>query len=59
MQKNIMLLEKYKFLSKQKDVISIINKHFESSTDWPDLLSWPEDTSMSSLNDTINHYLKI
>ena len=43
MQKNIMLFEKDKFLSKQKDVISIINKHFESTTDSPDLLSWLED----------------
>ena len=49
-----MLLEKGKFLSKQKDVASIFNKHFGSITDSSNLFSWPEDTSMLSENDTIN-----
>ena len=49
-----MLLEKGKFLSKQKDVVSIFNKHFGSITDSANLFSWPEDTSMLSENDTIN-----
>ena len=53
MQENI-LLEKDKLSSKQKDVASTFNKHFGSITDLLNLFSWPEDTSMSSGNDTIN-----
>ena len=49
-----MLLEKDKLLSKQKDVAPIFNKHFGSITDSLNLFSWPENTSMSSGNDTIN-----
>ena len=51
---NIMLLEKDKFLSKQKDITSIFNKYFGSITDSTNLFSWHKDTSMSSGNDTIN-----
>ena len=53
MQENI-LLEKDKLSSKQKNVASTFNKHFGSITDLLNLFSWPEDTSMSSGNDTIN-----
>ena len=53
-QENTMLLEKDKFSSKQKDVATIFNKHFGSITDSLNLFSWPEETSMSSANDTIN-----
>ena len=45
----MMLLEKDKLLSKQKDVAAIFNKHFGSITDWLNLFSWPEDPSMSLL----------
>ena len=38
-QKNIMLLEKDKLLSKQKDVTSTFNKHFGSITDLLNLFS--------------------
>ena len=38
-QENIMLLEKDKFLSKQKNVASIFNKHFRSTTDSSNLFS--------------------
>ena len=48
-----MLLEKDK-LSKQKYVAAIFNKHFKSITDYLNLFRWPEDTSMSSGNYTIN-----
>ena len=48
MQKNIMLREKDKFLSKQKYVPSIFKKHFGSITDFLSLFSWPEVTSTSS-----------
>ena len=58
MQENIMLLEKDKLLSKQKNVASTFNKHFGSITDSLNLFSWPEDTSMSSRNDTINSIIK-
>ena len=57
-QENIMLFEKDKLLSKQKDVASTFNKHFGSITDSLNLFSWPEDTSMSSRNDTINSIIK-
>ena len=57
-QENIMLLEKDKFLLKQKDVVSIFNKHFGSTTDSSNFLSWPDDTKMSSKNDTINSIIK-
>ena len=57
-QENIMLLEKEKFLSKQKDVASTFDKHFGSITNSLNLFSWPEDTSMSSRNDTINSIIK-
>ena len=53
-----MLLEKDKFLLKQKDVVSIFNKHFGSTTDSSNFLSWPDDTKMSSENDTINSIIK-
>ena len=53
-QENITLLEKDKLSSKQKDFASTFNKHFGSITDLLNLFSWPEDTSMSSGNDTIN-----
>ena len=54
MQENTMLLEKNRLLSKQKDVATIFNKHFRSIADSLNLFSQPEDTSMSSANDTIN-----
>ena len=57
-QGNIMLLEKDKLLSKQKDVASTLNKHFGSIAGTLNLFSWPEDTSMSSRNDTINSIIK-
>ena len=57
-QKNVMLIEKDKFLSKQKDVSSIFNKLFGSTTDSSNLFSWSEDTKMSSGNDTINSIVK-
>ena len=57
-QENLMLLEKDKLLSKQKDVASTFNKHFGSITDSLNLFSWPEDASMSSRNDTINFIIK-
>ena len=57
-QENITLLEKDKLSSKQKDVASTFNKHFGSITDLLNLFSWPEDTSMSSGNDTINSIIK-
>ena len=57
-QENIMLLERDKLLSKQKDVASTFNKHFGSISDSLNLFSWPEDTSMSSRNDTINSIIK-
>ena len=53
-----MLLEKDKLLSKQKDVTSTFNKQFGSITDSLNLFSWPEDTSMSSENETINSTVK-
>ena len=53
-----MLLEKDKLLSKQKDVPSTFNKHFESITDSLNLFSWPEDTSMSSRNDIIGSIIE-
>ena len=53
-----MLLEKGKLLSKQKNVASTFKKHFGSITDSLNLFSWPEDTSMSSGNDTINSIIK-
>ena len=53
-----MLLEKNKLLSKQKDVASTFNKHFGSITDSLNLFIWPEDTSMSSGNHTINSIIK-
>ena len=53
-----MFLEKDRLLSKQKDVASTFNKHFESITDSLNHFSWPEDTSMSSGNDTINSIIK-
>ena len=43
-QENIMLLEKHKLLSKQKDVAAIFNKHFGSMTDSLNHFSWPEET---------------
>ena len=57
-QKNIMLLEKDKLLSKQKDVTSAFNKHFGSITELLNLFSWSEDTSVSSENETINFTIK-
>ena len=57
-QENIMLLEKDKLLSKQKDVASTFNKHFGSITNSLILFSWPEDTLISSRNDTINSIIK-
>ena len=57
-QENIVLLEKDKLLSKQKDVASTFNKHFGSITDSLNLFSWPEDTSVSSRNDTMNSIIK-
>ena len=53
-----MLLEKDKFLQKQKDVAWIFNKHFGSTTDSSNLFNWPEDTKMSSWNDTFNSIIK-
>ena len=53
-----MLLEKDKLLSKQKDVASTFNKHLGSITDSLYLFSWPEDTSMSSRNVTINFIIE-
>ena len=65
-QENIMLIEKDKLLSKQKDVASTFNKRFGSITDSLNLFSWPKDvikdvlkmSSMSSRNDTINSIIK-
>ena len=53
-----MLQEKDKLLSKQKDVASTFNKHFGSITDSLNVFSWPEDTSTSSRNDTVNSIIK-
>ena len=50
----MMLLEKDKLQSKQKDVATIFNKLFGSITDPSNLFSWPEYTSMSSSNARIN-----
>ena len=44
-----MLLEKGKWLSKQKDVTATFRKHFGSITDWLNLFSWSKDTSMPLL----------
>ena len=55
---NIMLFEKDKLLLKQKDVALTFNKHFGSITDSLNLFSWPEDTAMSSGNDTISSIIK-
>ena len=52
-----MLLEKDKLLPKQ-DVTAIFNKHVGSITDYWNLFSWSEDSSMSSGNDTINSISK-
>ena len=49
-----MLLENHKLLSKQKDVTAIFNKNSGSIRDSLNLFSWPEDTSVSSANDTVN-----
>ena len=57
-QENIMLLEIDKLLSKQKDIAAIFSKHFGSITDSLNLFIWPEVTSMSSGNDTINSISK-
>ena len=57
-QENTVLLEKDKLLSKQKDVAALFSKHFGSATDSLNLFSWPEVTSMSSGNDTINSISK-
>ena len=54
----IILLEKDKLLSKQKDVAAIFNKHFGSITDSLNLFSWSENTSMSPGNHTINSVIK-
>ena len=53
-----MFLEKDKLLSKQKDFASIFKKHFRSMIDSLNLFSWPEDTSVSAGNDTINSIIK-
>ena len=53
-----MSLEKYKMLSKRKDVAAIFNKHFASITDSLNLFSWPEDISLSSGNGSINSISK-
>ena len=53
-QENIMLLEKNKLLSKQKDVAAVFNKHFGSMTDSLNHFSWPEETWISPANDTVN-----
>ena len=56
-QENIMLIEKDRLLSKQKDVASSFNKHFGSITDLLNLFSWSEDTSMlSGITQSKNHY---
>ena len=55
----MLLVEKDKLLSKQKDVPSIFKKHFGSIiTDSLTLFSWPENTSMLSGNDKINSVIK-
>ena len=56
-QENI-LLEKNKLLSKQKYVASTSNKHPGSITNLLNLFSGPEDTSLSTGNDTINYIIK-
>ena len=53
-----MLLEKNKWLSKQKNVASTFNKHFGSITESLNLFSGPADTSTPSGNDTINSITK-
>ena len=45
---------KSKLLSRQKDVPSTFNKHFESVTDLLNLFSWLEDSSLPLGNDAIN-----
>ena len=57
-QENIMLLEKNKSLSKQKDGAAIFNKHFGSITGSLNLFSLAENTSISSGNDAINFISK-
>ena len=56
--KKILLLEKDKLLSKQKDIVSTFSKHFRSVTDLLNLFRWPKDILMSSANDTINSIIK-
>ena len=56
--KKILLLEKDKLLSKQKDIVSTFNKYFRLVTDLINLFSWPKDILMSSANDTINFIIK-
>ena len=46
---NIMLLEKDKWLSKQKDVTATFNKHFGSITNWLNLFSWSKEIALSLL----------
>ena len=53
-----MLLEKDKLLPKQKDLTAIFNNYVRSITDYLNLFSWSEDTSMSSGNDTIKSISK-
>ena len=53
-----MLLEMDKLLSKQKDVVSTSSRNFGSITDSLNLFNWPEDTSVSSENDTISSIIK-
>ena len=47
-----------KLLSKQKDVVSTSSRNFGSITDSLNLFNWPEDTSVSSENDTISSIIK-
>ena len=54
MQENLMLLERDKLLSKQKDVAAIFNNYVGTITDSLNLFSWPEDTSVLSGNSTVN-----
>ena len=56
--RNLMLLEKDKLLSKQKYAAAIFNEHFGSIIDSLNLFSWPENTSMSLGNDTVNSISK-
>ena len=57
-QENLMLLEKDKFLPKQKDVTENFNERFGSTADSSSLFNWSKGTKMLSGNKTINSNIK-